>query len=405
MPGQAEVRGEQMRIRARFYRGGTSRGLVFLAGDLPADPELRDRVLLAAYGSPHARQIDGLGGATSVTSKVAIVSPSKRPEADVDYLFGQVHVQRPVVSYQGTCGNMAAAVACFAVDAGLVPAREPVTRLRIFDLNTGKLILAEVPVQDGAAAVDGDCEIAGVPGRGAAILLDFADAAGSLSGRLLPTGHASEWLADGEGSVEASIVDAAAPCVFLDARALGLADPGGAWRSLTEGELQRLEALRSQAAERLGLVERRALATSSTPNVPKLILAWPPAAYQTTAGTQVSPDEVDLLALALSMQKPHPTYPLTGAVATGAAAALQGTLVQRLAHPARAGRLRIGHPAGVLAVEAAAAGTPDEPRLVRARVVRTARMLMDGQVLVPHSRLARRPEEPIPEGNAALPGV
>ena len=214
--------GDQLAIRGVFMRGGTSRGAFLRAEDLPPDPVMRDRAILALYGSPDARQIDGLGGADPLTSKIAIVGPPTLPGADVDYLFGQVRIAEPVVDYRGNCGNMLAAIGPFAIDEGLVPATEPTTRVRIHQVNTRTLVVADVPTRDGRALVEGLGKVPGVPGSGASIRLDFAASADTLGRGLLPTGNAQDDLTDGDRTYRASIVDAGNPTVFLRAADLGL---------------------------------------------------------------------------------------------------------------------------------------------------------------------------------------
>ena len=247
----AVAEGDQLAVRCVLMRGGTSRGAFLLAEDLPAEPALRDRVMLAIYGSPDPRQIDGIGGADPLTSKVAIVSRSDHPGADVDYLFGQVRIEDPVVDYRGNCGNMLAAVGPFAIDEGLVAADEPITRVRIHNVNTGRLVVAEVPVLGGRARVTGDATIAGVPGSGAGIVLDFSATGATLGRGLLPTGLPREQLElDGGDAVTVSIVDAGAPAVFVAARELGLAGDAFVARPLEPAAIERLTSIRAAAAER-----------------------------------------------------------------------------------------------------------------------------------------------------------
>ncbi|MCI0345713.1 MAG: PrpF family protein, partial [Chloroflexi bacterium] len=215
----------QRRIRSVFVRGGTSRALVFHQRDLPSDRAAWDAIFLAALGSPDpgGRQLDGLGGGISSLSKVAVVGPSSRPDADVDYTFGQVEVTRAAVDYRGNCGNISSAIGPFAIDEALVPAREPLTVVRIHNTNTRKLIHARIPVEAGQAAVRGDFRLDGVPGSGARIALDFLDPGGAGTGRLLPTGHPQDALeVPGLGTIAASLVDATNPMVFVRAKDLGL---------------------------------------------------------------------------------------------------------------------------------------------------------------------------------------
>jgi 2-methylaconitate cis-trans-isomerase PrpF len=353
--------GDQLSFPAVIMRGGTSRGAFLLADDLPADPGLRDRVILAAYGSPDVRQIDGIGGATPVTSKVAIVSRSPDPGVDVDYLFGQVSIDTPIVDYGGNCGNLLAAVGPFAVDQRLVRATEPVTRVAIHNVNTRRLVVAEVPVVGSRARTSGELAIAGVPGTGAPILLDFAAAAGTLGRGLLPTGRPREHL-DG---LDVSIVDAGNPTVFVAGTALGDYD------DLDAERIGRLRRLREAAGRRLGLASE---------GIPKVYAVWPPGARA----------DADVLGRGLSFGSPHPAYAATVAVCTAVASRLPDTVVagQLRSGAADSPELRIGHPSGVLAVEVELARTAGgTPTVRRAALARTARRLVAGLAYVPRSVL------------------
>ncbi|MHB0869781.1 MAG: PrpF domain-containing protein, partial [Chloroflexota bacterium] len=274
---------DQERIRCVFMRGGTSRGAYLLQKDLPRDPRLRDRVILAIYGSPDPRQIDGLGGADSLTSKVAIIAPSSRSDADVDYTFGQVSIANPVVDYQGNCGNICSGVGPFAVDEGLVPVTEPITRVRIYNTNTKKVIVAEVPVKEGKALVEGDCAIDGVPGTGARIMLDFVDSGGAVTGRLLPTGRVRDTIQVEDRRYTVSLVDAANPGIFVRAGDLGLKGTELAGEiDANPWLLQELESIRSIGAEMIGLVQDRRDGTRLSPAVPKVAFVSPPHEYRSS---------------------------------------------------------------------------------------------------------------------------
>src|SRR5713226_3932318 len=266
----------QRRIRAVYMRGGTSRCLVFHEKDLPAAGPERDRILLAALGSPdpYGRQLNGLGGGISSLSKACIIGPPTHPDAQVDYTFAQVEVSKPVVDYTGNCGNCSSSVGPFAIDEGLVPATEGETVVRIHNTNTKKIIVAHVPVAGGEAAVAGDFELPGVAGRGARIALDFLDPGGAVTGRLLPTGRARDVV---EG-VEASLVDAPNPLVFVRARDLGLdgtETPAAVDAKRTVSE--RLGKIRSAAARLMGI--------PPGPAVAKVVVVAPPAALIALDGT------------------------------------------------------------------------------------------------------------------------
>ena len=380
---------DQERIRCAFLRGGTSRGAYLLEKDLPRDPQLRDQVIMAIYGSPDPRQIDGLGGADSLTSKVAIIAPSDRPDADVDYTFGQVSIPAPLVDYKGNCGNISSGVGPFAIDEGLVKAVEPITRVRIYNTNTKKIIVAEVPVKDGKALVEGDCAIDGVPGTGARIMLDFVDSGGAVTGKLLPTGRVKDTIQVEDRHYTISLVDAANPGIFVKAEELGL---GG---TELAGEidanpwlLEELERIRSVGAEMIGLVQDRRDGTRLSPAVPKMAVVSPPQEYRSSKGLVVHPEEIDLTARIMSMQKAHKAYAVTGAIVTSAAARIPGTVVNEVYRPREGSDfVRIGHSSGLLALEIVVEPKGDSWFLKRAALERTARRIMDGYVYVPKSKM------------------
>jgi hypothetical protein len=378
----------QKRIPAVLMRGGTSKGLFFHERDLPPDPDARDRVILAAYGSPdpYRRQIDGVGGAQSVTSKVAVIGPSPSTDYDVAYQFGQVSIDRPIVDYKGNCGNMSAAVGPFAVDEGLVAAVEPVTRVRIHQKNTDKLIIADVPVRQGQFDPTGPYAIDGVPGTGSRVLLRFVDPAGAVTGRLFPTGNLRDrFEVPGLGPVEVSCVDAANPFVFVRAESVGLK---GAETEEIEHSAEiksRMEAVRCRAAVVLGITVTEEEATRRSQAVPKVAMVAAPRSYPALNGCMVASGDVDLLARMMSMGALHRTYAVSGAVATAGAAMIPGTIVSDLVSENARGRdlLRIGHPGGVIEVGAVIETRGGELYYREAVLGRTSRRLMEGSVLVP----------------------
>jgi 2-methylaconitate isomerase len=370
----AERGGPQRRVRAVFMRGGTSRALFFHERDLPAAGEARDRLLLAALGSPdpYGRQLDGLGGGISSLSKACVIGPPTHPDADVDYTFAQVHVDRPIVDYAGNCGNCAAAVGPFAIDERLVAPVEGETVVRIHNTNTKKLVRARVPVRASEAAVAGEFELPGVPGRGARIALDFLDPGGARAGRLLPTGHPEDRI---EG-VPASLVDATNPVVFVRAADVGLAGTEAPPAIDADRALgARLEAIRVAAARMMGIPGSAA--------TPKIALVAPPAAFTALDGTRYGPEDGDVIARVISMGHCHRAFALTAAMCLAVAAKIEGTLVRACARRATAGDLKLGHPSGVLPLDAAVAVRGGEPWAERVTVYRTARRLMEGYVLVP----------------------
>lgn len=371
------------RIPCTIMRGGTSRGVYILENYLPKEEKERDEILLKVMGSPDIRQVNGLGGAASVTSKVAIVSVSRRLDADVDYTFAQVAVDKPVVSYKGNCGNISSGVGPYAIEQGLVKITEPVTTVRIYNTNTDKIIAEEVEVENGAVKYDGDFSIAGVAGTGAPIKLKFINPAGSISGKLLPTGNAVDVLeVPGLGSLEVSIVDAANPLVFVRAKDLGLTGKEcPADLDADEEKLALLETVRGLAAVKMGLIEDYRDSAWKMPGIPKMTFVAEPDDYTTSGGEQIKGEQIDLLSRMMSMQKTHPTYAMTGAMCTASAAVIPGSIVNQVIRDgADTNFLRIGHAGGVLE---AGVEFKDENGVVTVESAfgfRTANLILEGFV-------------------------
>ena len=378
----------QKRIPTVLMRGGTSKGLFFHDNHLPADAESRNRVILAAFGSPdpNRRQIDGVGGGVSPTSKVAIINPSKQPEYDVVYNFGQVSLDRPIVDFKGNCGNISSAVGPFAVDEGLVKAVEPMTRVRIHQKNTDKLITAEVPVKNGRFDEAGDFDIAGVPGTHSRITLGFDDPGGSLTGKLFPTGNRKDTIdiPDHE-SVAITIIDAANPVVLIQAEAIGLT--GTEIDEIDTGdEIKRtLEIIRCKSAVMVGLCASEQEATQRSQAVPKIAFIAPPKPYTTTGGQTVTAQDIDITARIMSMGTLHRSYAVSGGISTAGAAMIPGTVAYDfISKDARRNDLlRIGHPGGVINIGAVIDMDGNRCVYRQAVIGRTARRLMEGYVLVP----------------------
>jgi len=363
----------QRRVRAVYMRGGTSRCLVFHERDLPAPGPERDAILSAALGSPdpYGRQLDGLGGGISSLSKACIIGPSSHPDADVDYTFAQVDVKSPVVDYAGNCGNCSSAVGPFAIDERMVRAVEGETLVRIHNTNTKKIIVARVPVRDGEAMIAGDFELAGVPGRGARIALDFLEPGGAGTGRLLPTGRPRETI-DG---VDVSLVDATNPFAWVRAADLGLrATETPQAIDADRALMGRLEGIRVEAARRMGIPGSAA--------VPKVGIVAPPTAFTALDGVAHAADASDLLARVISMGNCHRAVPLTAAMCLAVAARIDGTVAAECV-ASRSGDVRIGHPSGALPVAASVVSRHGEPCAEGVTVYRTARRLMEGFVRIP----------------------
>lgn len=382
----------QRGIPAVFMRGGTSKAIMFHAHDLPVDRDAWTRIFAAAIGAPdpYGRQLDGMGGGVSSLSKVCVIAPSARDDADVDYTFAQVMIREAAVDYRGNCGNMSSAVGPFALDEGLVTASGETATVRIFNTNTGKIIHGTFPVEDGRARYDGDLAIPGVGGTGAPIRLDFLSPGGATTGRLLPSGTPLDRLeVPGIGPVEASLVDAANAAVFVRARDVGLTgtelpDALEARRDV----LARLDAIRRAASVRMGIAPDEESARKVT-SVPFVAVVAPPADAPSLSGDPVRAAEVDLVARVISNGQPHRALPLTISLCTAVAARIAGTVVAEALSPAAGdGALRLGMPSGVLTV-GADVGREDGNWVAHAgSFYRTARRLFDGRVWVPGRAVA-----------------
>lgn len=374
---------KKLKVPCAIYRGGTSKPIFFLEQELPKDPKKRDRFVLAAFGSPDLRQIDGLGGADPLTSKVAYIGPPTIPGTDINYTFGYVGIVQPVIDYTGNCGNTSAAVGPFALLRGLIEPQEPVTKVRIYNTNTKKVIVAEFPVRDGEFVSEGEFHIDGVPGTGSKILLDFIGSGGAVTGKLLPTGKVKEEVKfPTVGTLTVSMVDAANPFVFVRASDLRL--KGNETLEEIAGNdalLGKCEEIRSVVAEIMGIAKKEE-ATEKSPGVPKIAFVAPPAPYQTPSG-RVEASQIDIVARMTALQKLHKAYAVTGAVCLGAAAKIEGTIVNEIflkANPSNPAAVRIGHPTGTIQVEMEVEKKNGQIELTKAALARTARLIMDGYV-------------------------
>ena len=374
--------GEQIRLPFVLMRGGTSRAVFLRGGDLPDDTGYRDATILSLFGSPDPRQVDGLGGADLLTSKLAVVDPPSRPDADLNYTFAQVSITEPVVDYDINCGNISAAVGAYAVDEGLVDPVEPVTTVRIHNTNTGRMLTAEVPVVDGAAAVEGTCAVHGVPGTGAPIALDFGETAGGTTGALFPTGNQVDVLDTSVGPVRATIVDLANLTVFLLAGDVGMVGTEGP-EEFSEEQVGAITAAKEAAARLLGM------APDGLTPVPAIVS--PSAGYvDYSTGGSVVPDEIDLVARVVGGRPavPHKAYPGTLAACTGVMACIPGTTVNEVAGQGCEGEIRIGHPCGVMPVQVRVGRDAGGWRIDRAVFHRTARRLADGTAFIRRSSIS-----------------
>lgn len=358
-----------------IVRGGTSKGVYFKESDMPQNKDLWPQFLLEVMGSPDLRQIDGLGGANSLTSKVAIVSKSTEPGIDLNYTFAQVGIGKAVVDMKGNCGNISSGVLTFALAAGLIEPVEPITKAMILNTNTNKLIFEEVSVKDGQEVVEGDCEIPGVPGTGSVINVSFYEPQGAVTKKLLPTGNATDIIDTSIGKVEISIVDSANPLVFMRAQDLGLTGtelPD----DFTNEKLALVEEIRSIACEMCGFASRQD-ATNLSPAVPKATIISAAQDYTDLSNRTHSSSTMDIHVRMMSMQKPHKALAVTGSVCTATAAKTQGTLVNQLV-PHIANELVIAHPGGIMRD----AIKEENGEIKAVTVERTARVIMEGFVYV-----------------------
>lgn len=392
----------QIKIPATYMRGGTSKGVFFRLQDLPLSAQTvgasRDALLLRVIGSPdpYGKQIDGMGGATSSTSKAVIISKSSRADHDVDYLFGQVTIDKPFVDWSGNCGNLSAAVGSFAINSGLIEVGSQlkngngVARVRIWQANISKTIIAHVPMQSGAVQETGDFELDGVTFPAAEVQLEFMDPAAEEEGgggAMFPTGNLIDELeVPGVGKLKATMINAGIPTIFINAHEIGYT--GCELQDAINGDataLAQFELIRAHGALRMGLIKNLAEAQQRQ-HTPKVAFVAPPAAYLSSSGKQINVADIDLLVRALSMGKLHHAMMGTAAVAIGTAAAIPGTLVNVAAGGVARETVRFGHPSGTLQVGATASQQDSETgmwRVTKAVMSRSARVLMEGWVRVP----------------------
>lgn len=372
----------QTRIPSVFIRGGSSKGLFFHAKDLPEEQSARNKIFLAAIGSPdpYGRQLNGMGGGISSLSKAVIIGPPSRPDADLDYTFAQVSVREAIVDYSSNCGNLSSAVGPFAIDTGLISTDGDFRTILIHNTNSKKIIRATIPVEDGLAKVNGDFEIPGVSGTGAKIQLDFLKPGGTKTGALLPTGNPIDTLSlPGAGDFDVSLIDASVPCAFILAERFGLTGAETVEELESNLELMDLvEQIRLEAGVRMGLANS---IDDVPPAAPKLAIIGRPQAYKTLAGEMIKPTSADLTARIWSMGQVHRVLPLTGAMCLATACRIPGTLCSDLV-TAKTGNVRISNPSGVLPLDARVEIQNGKATAIQVTAYRTARTLMEGSVFV-----------------------
>ena len=376
----------QLRIPATYLRGGTSKGVFFQLDDLPPAAQVpgqaRDALLLRVIGSPdpYEKHIDGMGGATSSTSKAVIVNRSSQPDHDVDYLFGQVSINKPFVDWSGNCGNLTAAVGVFAISQGLVPKvpENGIARVKIWQVNTKKTIVVNIPMSDGMVQEDGDFFLDGVAFPGAEIAVEFMN---PVTGAVFPTGQLiDDLLVSGIGVLKVTLINAGIPTVFLNAQALGLQ---GSENALSDETLAMCASIRAHGALKMGLINKITEAESRQ-HTPKIVFIAPPAGYVSSSGKQINATDIDLLVRALSMGKLHHAMMGTAAVAIASAAAIEGTLVNLAAGGGQRTTVRFGHRSGIMKVGATVKLDQGRWSVTEATMSRSARVLMEGWVRVPY---------------------
>ncbi len=370
---------KQRKFPCVFMRGGTSKAVFFHQEDLPENEEEWPEIFMKVMGTPDVKQIDGMGGTVSSTSKIAVIKKSDRPGVDVDYTFRQVDIKIPRVDGSANCGNISSAVGPYAIDEGLVEAVEPITVVRVYNTNTDKVIEEHVRVKDGHACMYGDEEVQGVPGTGSRIDMYFEDPSGSRSGKLFPTGEKQEVFdVPGYGPATVTVIDCSNPVVFIKASDLGIKGTELTELNNNKDIMEHIERIRGMAAVKFGFVEDYMEARTKATSAPKVSIVSPAQDYVNMDGTNVSGKKMDICVRAVSVGQLHKAYPMTVAVATGAAARIKGTIVNEIVKEISGDIIRLGHSSGVTEVDM----KMDGEKVLKGGVTRTARRIMDGYVYI-----------------------
>ena len=370
---------KQRKFPCVFMRGGTSKAVFFHEEDLPENKEEWPEIFMKVMGTPDVKQIDGMGGTVSSTSKIAVISKSDRPDVDVNYTFQQVDIVIPRVDGSANCGNISSAVGPYAIDEGMVEAVEPITVVRVLNTNTNKIIEEHVRVKDGHACMYGDEVIQGVPGTGSRIDMFFQNPAGAKTGKLFPTGVKKEVFdVPGYGKAEVSVVDCSNAIVFIKASDLGIQGTELTELNQNKDVMEHIERIRGMAAVKLGFVEDYMEARTKSTSAPKVSIVSAPQDYKNMDGDAVKEEDMDICVRAISVGSLHKAYPMTVAVGTGAAAKIPGTIVYDLCRKNETECVRLGHSSGVTEVNM----KMDGENVIAGGVTRTARRIMDGYVYV-----------------------
>lgn len=369
----------QRRFPCVFMRGGTSKAVFFHEEDLPEDQNEWPEIFMKVMGTPDVKQIDGMGGTVSSTSKIAVIKKSSRPGIDVDYTFRQVDIVIPRVDGSANCGNISSAVGPYAIDEGLVEAVEPVTVVRVYNTNTNKVIEEHVRVKDGHACMYGDEVVQGVPGTGSRIDMYFEDPAGSKTGKLFPTGQKKEIFdVPDYGKAEVTVLDCSNPMVFIKASDLGIQGTELTELNQNAAVMEHIERIRGMAAQKMGFVENWIDARTKSTSAPKVSIISAPQDYKNMDGDIVKAEDMDICVRAISVGALHKAYPMTVAVGTGAAALIPGTIVYETVRKTGKSIVKLGHSSGVTE----AVMKMDGEKVLMGGVTRTARRIMDGFVYI-----------------------
>ncbi|MGF1879175.1 hypothetical protein L4D77_28375 [Photobacterium frigidiphilum] len=370
-----------------IVRGGTSKGIFIENRYLPKDQKERNAIILRIFGSPDIRQIDGLGGADILTSKLAIIGKPSIEGVDIDYTFGQVSITEPVVDYKGNCGNISSGVAVYAIEKGYVKVAPSATlqKVKIHMVNTGRILIATVPVSQGKLVREGDYQIAGVPGSHAKIDINWADCGGETTGKLLPTSHVRDLVTCDDRDYEVSVIDAGNVTIFINAEQLGLSGiESPSEIQVKEGLMDTIEEIRGRVAEKLGLVSDYKNSIQESPYTPFFSIVSKVNNYITISGKEIQSEEIDIVSRLIFMQGIHKAHPVTGTVAFGAASTIQGTVVNDLLSDKFTddNSVNIGHPSGIINIISETITQDNELKLIKSNIGRTARIILDGIVYI-----------------------
>ncbi|SFB10326.1 hypothetical protein SAMN04488072_10715 [Lentibacillus halodurans] len=366
-----------------LMRGGTSKGLVINKRDLPGQGEYRNKAILRIYGSPDSRQIDGIGGGNPLTSKVALIEESDDENIDIIYTFGQVSISEEKIDYQPTCGNMSAAVGLYAVEEGLCEVVNPHTNVRIFNTNTNKIIEVEVPSSNDGVVYEGDYAIDGVPGTAPRINVNFLDSGGSITGKLLPTGNVRDIIQlDSGEAYKVSVVDSANTLVFVTADQLNIKGTEIGDTFNRKSLLDKLEEIRVKVGVQIGLIDDATKTSPSTHALPKIAVVSKPNNYVNSAGNNVDSEDIDITGRYVAMGVLHQAFAVSGAIAIATASQIPGTVVTDVLSSKKEGRVKIGHPSGIIEVEASVEQIKGKYVVSRAAIGRTARRIMEGSSVI-----------------------